>query len=207
MKFLFALSGLFLATSAFAGIESVGWEQIQQSRSQYVVDAPGTMYLNSNPRAFGSVYKRFIDFNGNAQACVAGDKIYGGTVQSCVKMDYKITDPDRRERASKEKRQEKVCVAYEPNLLWAPISGIKTVCEWYKGKDGERTRKGDTNDKCLEYKSWTYTINTNVTAKIYAFSSTPREDRQPSGKFDKETGRELLGMKQMQLPACVTSGK
>lgn len=172
MKFIVLFASLLFSATSFAtgSLDNVSWEEIQQNRARYHVDAPGTFFQNSNPRALGSVYKRFITFDGAAAVCVSGDKIYGGKTQSCVKTERSGRDEER-------------CVKYEPNTLWAPLSGYRTICTQWEGRDDNR---------CTKYKTIPYKIDTNVKAKVY-YQPGMNDDNEEAG---------LLGYKTMQLPKC-----
>lgn len=153
MKFLTLVASLIMSVSAFAGLADVSWTEIQNNRARYFVDSPGAFFLNSNPRALGTVYKRFVSVDGFAKVCVAGDKIYGGTVQSCVKMKNGGRDGGQ-------------CVETEANQLWAPLSGTRQICARHGGRDGE----------CREWKTVSYNIDTNVSVKVYDQTSMDRDN-------------------------------
>jgi hypothetical protein len=176
MKYILVLVSMFFSATSFAGLENVSWEQIQKNRGRYFVDAPGALFQNSNPRALGTIYKRFITVDGFAAVCVDGDKIYGGRVQSCVKKIPVGADNE-------------TCVRSEPNDLWVPISGFRTICA---------DTRSDDRGTCEKFKTIPYKISTNVTAKIFD------ESRMRDG--DTSSNHGLLGTKQMQLPNCRRTG-
>jgi hypothetical protein len=73
MKLLMILAGLLMSAQAY----SLLWEEVKANPARYRIESPGTHY---NVGA----YKRFVDFDGDTTTCIAGDQVYGGTIQKCM---------------------------------------------------------------------------------------------------------------------------
>lgn len=111
--------GVLFATTAVAG--NLTWGDVVANKSRYHIDAPGTFFKNSNKRALGTTFKRFINFDGKAQVCLTDDMVYGGAGQRCVKTE--------------ERGDESVCVKKEYSELWAPRFGSRTVYQYAGDND------------------------------------------------------------------------
>lgn len=171
MRILSLVAGLLVSASAFAGTTDLTWGEIQNS-SKYLVDAPGTFFVYSNPNALGTFYKRFLSLDGEAQVCIAGDQVYGGTVKACV------------EYATGSDSQQVKCARYETSEIWAPVSGTKKVCTAWAGAD---------DSQCTKYQTINYTIS--KVAKIWN-KNLIDQDQYPAGN------KGLVGTKAFSLPAC-----
>ncbi|MCB0411109.1 MAG: hypothetical protein KDD22_01200, partial [Bdellovibrionales bacterium] len=151
------------------------WSEIQAS-SKYYVDAPGALFINSNPKALGTVYKRFLSVDGKPQVCVSGNMIYAGTTKACVKVDQNA------KTGSGQK-----CLAYETTALWAPVSGTKTICTKYQDSN---------NTTCVKTQTISYSF-TNLSADIW--NKHLRDEDYPQ---NKSRANGYLGAKAFALPAC-----
>ncbi len=140
MKIATLIAGLLF--SVVSSASALTWSEIQ-GNSRYFVDASSVAFKNTNPAALGVVYKRLFSVDGYAQACVAGNMIFGGTTQSCAK--YAKTGDDNN-----------TCVAFVANDLYAPTAGTKTVCV-----------NEDSHGNCRQTKTLNYTINTLVSMRIF----------------------------------------